>query len=80
MNFAGWRKAAKLRIRRFQRMRPEDLAVLRTPIGRVRNFVITSDFNPDALGIDSPRLPDLVRTPVQLSLFEAAVTAGTGEI
>jgi putative DNA modification/repair radical SAM protein len=69
-----------LKMRRYHRFRLEDLALLRMPVERVKFFVVTSDFNPNTLTIDSPRLPNLVHTPVQLSLFEAAATAASGEL
>jgi predicted DNA-binding helix-hairpin-helix protein len=70
-----------LRMRRYHRFRLEDLARLRTAVDRLKFFVVTSDFNPDALRIDSPRLPRLVKPKTeQLSLFEAAATATTGEL
>ena len=70
-----------LKMRRFYRFRLADLARLRTAVERVKFFIITSDFNPNALRIDSARLPQLVAAPArQLSLFEAAVTAGSGEL
>ena len=70
-----------LRMRKFHRFRLEDLARLRTAVERLKFFVVTSDFNPDALRIDSTRLPKMVRTPSrQLSLFEAAQTATSGEL
>jgi predicted DNA-binding helix-hairpin-helix protein len=69
-----------LKMRRYHRFRLEDLALMRTPIERVKFFVVTTDFNPDAMSIDSPRLPNLVRIPEQLSLFEASATARTGEL
>ena len=70
-----------LKMRRFHRFRLQDLAKLGTSVARLKFFVTTSDFNPDALRIDSPRLSNLVKPPsLQLSLFEAATTAGSGEL
>ncbi|MCU1328775.1 MAG: Biotin synthase [Bryobacterales bacterium] len=53
------------------RFRMEDLTRLTRAFKRMRYFVITSDFNPDSLKLDAPRLP----VPQQLSLFSAV----TGE-
>ena len=70
-----------LKMRKFHRFHLADLARLRTAVARLKFFVITSDHNPNAMLIDSPRLAKLVKTPnKQLSLFEAAATAGSGEL
>jgi putative DNA modification/repair radical SAM protein len=70
-----------LRVRRHMRLRLEDLARMKAPVERVRYFVTASDHNPDALSIDSVKLPVKVQArSEQLNLFEAAVTARTGEI
>jgi putative DNA modification/repair radical SAM protein len=70
-----------LAMRQHHRFRMEDLARLTKAIERMRFFVTTSDFNPDALRIDAPRLPKLVKpAATQLSLFDSAVTARTGEL
>lgn len=78
----GLRNVQKiLKMRRFHRFRLEDLARLRAAVGRLKYFVVTSDFNPNALRLDSLGLPRLVTPPVrQLSLFEAAASAGSGEL
>lgn len=70
-----------LKIRRFHRLRLEDLARLKVAIERVRHFVIAADHNPAALLIDSPRLPQRAKPKsMQLSLFEAQSEALTGEL
>ena len=78
----GVRNVKKIvRMRRWHKFRLEDLARLKTPVQRLKYFVITSDSNPDALSIDSARLPRLVRAPSrQLSLFEASAGAVSGEL
>ena len=70
-----------LKIRRYHALRLEDLARLKMSIERVRYFVITADHNPAALGIDSLRLPKQTKPKSQqLSLFEAASAAVSGEL
>ena len=70
-----------LKIRRFHRLRLEDLARLKVAIERVRHFVTAADHNPAALLIDSPRLPQRAKPKtMQLSLFEAQSEALTGEL
>lgn len=70
-----------LKIRRFHRLRLEDIARLKVPIERVRHFVIAADHNPAALLIDSLRLPQRAKPKtMQLSLFEAQSEALTGEL
>jgi predicted DNA-binding helix-hairpin-helix protein len=63
-----------LKMRRFHRFRLEDLARLKAAVARLKFFVTTSDFNPDALRIDRLHLEERIKTqPSQLSLFESAV-------
>jgi putative DNA modification/repair radical SAM protein len=65
-----------LRIRRYHRLRVEDLAKLRVPTERARQFLVC-----DGGGfVDPDRV--LVRPPVpmQFLLFEAAASARTGEL
>jgi len=70
-----------LKMRNHHRFRLEDLARLNTAVQRLKYFVITSDFNPDSLRIDSARLPRFVEpASTQLSLFEASTTALSGEL
>ena len=70
-----------LKMRRFHGFRLEDLARLRAAVKRLKFLVVTSDSNPSALRIDSPLLPKLVKAPsLQLSLFEGAATASSGEL
>ncbi len=67
-----------LQIRKYHQITLEDLARLKVPVARTRPFLVTTDaFRPQ---IDSLALPELVAQPEQLSLFEAARGARTGEI
>ena len=70
-----------LSIRRFHRIRTEDLVKLHVPVKRVRPFVIVDDHNPDNLLIDGAGLRERV-APVQrqLNLFETATVARSGEL
>jgi predicted DNA-binding helix-hairpin-helix protein len=63
-----------LKIRRFCRIRMEDLPKLRVSLAKLRPWILTADHNPDVLRIDrAPRA-------VQLNLFESATTARSGEL
>ncbi len=63
-----------LNIRRFHRLRLEDLARLNVTLSRAKWFVVTADHNPDVFRLDSAVLPDTFRKRlVQPSLFEPAV-------
>jgi putative DNA modification/repair radical SAM protein len=68
-------------IRRHRKIRLDDLAKLRTPMTKVKPWVLTDDFNPDALRLDRDDLRDrIVRPARQLELFETVVSARTGEL
>ncbi len=70
-----------LQLRRFRSLTLADLGKLKIPVKRSQFFVVTADHNPAALQIDSPQLPQRVAPQTQqLSLFEAAATARTGEL
>ncbi len=70
-----------LKIRRFHRVTLDDLAKLRVPMRKVRPWVITTDFNPDALRLDRDDLREqIVRPDAQLDLFETATAARSGEL
>jgi putative DNA modification/repair radical SAM protein len=70
-----------LKIRRYRALTLTDLAKLKIPVKRAQYFVVTADANPAALHIDKPTLPDrVVPAAQQLNLFEAALTARTGEL
>lgn len=78
----GVRNVARiLKIRRYHRLRLEELARLRVSLEKVRPWVIAADHNPDALRIDADDLSQRARPKsIQLGLFDAAVTARSGEI
>ncbi|WP_413569011.1 putative DNA modification/repair radical SAM protein [Bdellovibrio sp. HCB117] len=70
-----------LQMRPFRKITLMDLAKLRVPLKRARYFVITSDHNPDVMLLDSQHLKESVApSSNQLSLFDLAVTAKTGEL
>lgn len=69
-----------LRIRRYHAITLGDLAKLKVPLGRARYFIITSDSHAAAQQIDRVQLPNQVVQPKQLELFDAALTARTGEL
>lgn len=59
-----------LSIRRFAKLRLEDLARLRVPLNKVRPFVILADHRPSLLELDSDALrTSFAPKPVQLELF-----------
>ena len=65
-----------LNIRRFHRIRLEDLARLNVTLSRARWFIVTADHNPDVWRLDRADLPDVFkRTPVQPSLFDTTTRA-----
>jgi predicted DNA-binding helix-hairpin-helix protein len=70
-----------LQIRRLKALKLEDLARLNVAVKRAKYFVVTADHNPATRQIDSPKLPQKVVKPdAQLSLFETAWSARTGEL
>lgn len=70
-----------LQIRRHRALTLADLGRLKVPVGRAKFFVVTADSNPAAREIDTVKLPQrTVGKESQLSLFEAADTARTGEL
>jgi putative DNA modification/repair radical SAM protein len=70
-----------LSLRRFHKIRLEDLSKMRVAMKRVRPFVITADFNPDVFRIDSADLrARITGVSPQLNLFETATTATFGEL
>ncbi len=70
-----------IRMRRFARIRLEDLAKLRVALTKVKPWILVEGHNPDALRIDRDDLRDrIVRSNRQLNLFETATTARSGEI
>ena len=77
-----------LRIRRHHRVTLADLAKLRVSVKKARPFLITADHDPELLRIDRADLrqrvvearPRLEAPAVQLSLFDGAGSALTGEL
>ncbi|MBA3770346.1 MAG: putative DNA modification/repair radical SAM protein [Blastocatellia bacterium] len=72
-----------VKIRRFQRVRLEDLARLRVSLSRAKWFIITADHNPDVFKLDRLSLPDTLKRRIeQPQLFASSVltTAVTGEL
>ena len=70
-----------LQIRRYRSLTLTDLAKLKVAVNRAKYFVVTADHNPAASQIDQQKLPRRFEAqPEQLGLFEAAVTARTGEL
>jgi putative DNA modification/repair radical SAM protein len=69
-----------LKVRRFRSLSLADLGKLRIPVKKAQYFVVTSDHNPAAKQIDSRMLPGHFTRPRQLTLFEAADTARSGEL
>ncbi len=66
-----------IEIRRFRALRLEDLARLKISVQKTKFFITTTDHNPAAMLIDSPKLPTkFTPEPRQLSLFGAV----TGEL
>lgn len=73
-----------LSIRRFHRLRLEDLARLRVSLSRAKWFITAADHNPDVWRLDTAELPSLVKQKdLQPSLFDEQTvlsSAVTGEI
>ncbi len=69
-----------LALRRNHRVTRDDLRTLGVPLKKAAPFVVTADPASAARALDRVDLAARVRAPRQLSLFDAAVTAGTGEI
>ena len=68
-------------IRKHHALRLDDLQRLRVPMKKVRPWVLTADWNPDTLLLDSDRLELKVAAPTpQLELFTAAMSKTTGEL
>jgi predicted DNA-binding helix-hairpin-helix protein len=78
----GYRTVSRiLSIRRYHRMRLEDLKKLRVFLRRAKAFVTTEDFSPEVAELDSLGLETgFVAAPRQLGLFEAQVAAVNGEL
>ena len=70
-----------LSMRRLHRLRLEDLSRLRVVMRKAKPFVITADYNPDALRLDADDLLDRVAPrDRQMELFATARTSRSGEI
>jgi putative DNA modification/repair radical SAM protein len=70
-----------LSIRRFHKIRLDDLVKLRVSLTKTRPFVTCAHHNPDALRIDRADLRQHVAPrEQQLNLFETAVSATSGEV
>lgn len=78
----GYRTVARiLSIRKYHRMRLDDLKKLRVFLRRAKAFVTTEDFSPGVRELDSTGLETgFVEAPVQMGLFEAQVAAVNGEL
>ena len=70
-----------LSIRRFHKIRLEDLVKLRVSLTKCRPFVVVADHNPEALRVDRDDLRQRVAPrEQQLNLFETATSARSGEV
>ena len=59
-----------VKVRRFHRIRLEDLIRLRVAMNRAKWFIVTADHNPDVFRLDAAALPDKLRKPLaQPTLF-----------
>lgn len=68
-------------IRRHQPIRMHDLSKLRVSLPKVRPWILTADFNPEAFRLDRDDLRDrIVRPMEQLELFETTQSACSGEV
>ncbi len=70
-----------LHLRRLHRIRLDDLAKLRVPLRKARPWVLTDDFNPDALRLDRHDLRSrIVKPSQQMELFDTVVSSRSGEL
>ena len=70
-----------LQLRRYRRLGLADLAKLKISVKKSKFFVVTADHNPAVHEIDSVQLPAKFEPPSeQLTLFESAETARSGEL
>jgi putative DNA modification/repair radical SAM protein len=70
-----------LSLRRYHKIRLQDLVKLRVAMRRVRPFVITADHNPDVFRLDAADLrARITGISPQLNLFETGVAATFGEL
>jgi putative DNA modification/repair radical SAM protein len=78
----GYRTVQRiLSIRRYHRLRLDDLKKLRVFLRRAKAFLITEDHNPDASALDALGLEtNLIVPPQQLQLFGMEVSSVTGQL
>jgi predicted DNA-binding helix-hairpin-helix protein len=70
-----------LALRRFHKIRLEDLGKMRVSLKKVRPFVITANHNPEVMLIDSATLRTRITgVSPQLDLFDTASSATFGEL
>jgi putative DNA modification/repair radical SAM protein len=66
-----------LKIRKYTRLKLEDLARLRVSLCKVRPFILTANHDPAVMQLDQVSLPGQFR---QMSLFESSAAALSGEL
>jgi predicted DNA-binding helix-hairpin-helix protein len=70
-----------LSVRRFHKIRLEDLVKLRVSLTKCRPFVVVADHNPEALRVDREDLRQRIAPrEQQLNLFDTAMSARIGEV
>lgn len=70
-----------LEIRRYRALTLADLGKLKCAVNRAKFFIVTADNNPSVKQVDAIQLPQrVVPKETQLSLFEAADTARSGQL
>jgi putative DNA modification/repair radical SAM protein len=73
-----------LALRPYRKLKLEDLKRLHVVLARAKYFIIAADHNPDVFLLDQNslelKLSKKKSAPLQLSLFESAVTAKVGEL
>lgn len=71
-----------IELRRFRKLRSEDLVKMHIPMNRTRYFLTCADRNVEVNRLDSARLYSIVTysAPVQLQLFETRQSARSGEL
>ncbi len=70
-----------LRLRRWHKLRLDDLTRLRLPVKKVLPFIITADYNSRALSLDRPDLAgQLTPSQTQLDLFPGDASIITGQL
>ncbi len=70
-----------LSLRRYRSLTLADIAKLKVSVKKAQYFIVAADHNPAVHQIDKPQLPaKFIPKAEQLGLFEAAITARTGEL